>query len=269
MELLDSVGAVKGYLKYENALTAEQGGGPRAEGWFQYDVEGDEEEPERLTSYNAVVEQGMSFSFDITEFKQGFAQKLAGVSKASHEFKAVVNKEVAGAEALVRRVPETLPKEVLEAMGAVQAQQAFADVPLATVDELAEVDAVIFGTPTRYGMMAAQMKQFLDATGQLWMQGRLVGKVGSVFTSAANQHGGLESTILSFHTALMHHGMVIVGLPYSFQGQMGVDEIKGGSPYGASTIAGGDGSRMPSEQDLAGARFQGRHVAEIASKLVN
>ena len=178
-------------------------------------------------------------------------------------------KEVAGAEALVRRVPETLPKEVLEAMGAVQAQQAFADVPLATVDELAEVDAVIFGTPTRYGMMAAQMKQFLDATGQLWMQGRLVGKVGSVFTSAANQHGGLESTILSFHTALMHHGMVIVGLPYSFQGQMGVDEIKGRSPYGASTIAGGDGSRMPSEQDLAGARFQGRHVAEIASKLVN
>ena len=110
-------------------------------------------------------------------------------------------KEVAGAEVLVRRVPETLPKEVLEAMGAVQAQQAFADVPLATVEELGEADAVIFGTPTRYGMMAAQMKQFLDATGQLWMQGRLVGKVGSVFTSAANQHGGLESTILSFHTA--------------------------------------------------------------------
>ncbi|MGA1598410.1 MAG: NAD(P)H:quinone oxidoreductase [bacterium] len=175
--------------------------------------------------------------------------------------------EVSGAEALIRRVPETLPLEVLQAMGAVEAQQAFADVPVATVEELGEADAVIFGTPTRYGMMAAQMKQFLDATGQLWMQGKLVGKVGSVFTSAANQHGGLEATLLNFHTVLFHHGMVVVGLPYAFQGQMGVDEIKGGSPYGASTIAGADGSRMPSEQDLAGARFQGRHVAQIASKL--
>jgi len=175
--------------------------------------------------------------------------------------------EVSGAEALIRRVPETLPLEVLQSMGAVEAQQAFADVPVATVEELGEADAVIFGTPTRYGMMAAQMKQFLDATGQLWMQGKLVGKVGSVFTSAANQHGGLEATLLNFHTVLFHHGMVVVGLPYAFQGQMGVDEIKGGSPYGASTIAGADGSRMPSEQDLAGARFQGRHVAQIASKL--
>lgn len=175
--------------------------------------------------------------------------------------------EVSGAEALIRRVPETLPLEVLQAMGAVEAQQAFADVPVATVEELGEADAVIFGTPTRYGMMAAQMKQFLDATGQLWMQGKLVGKVGSVFTSAANQHGGLEATLLNFHTVLFHHGMVVVGLPYAFQGQMGVDEVKGGSPYGASTIAGADGSRMPSEQDLAGARFQGRHVAQIASKL--
>jgi NAD(P)H dehydrogenase (quinone) len=186
-----------------------------------------------------------------------------------HMAKAVAEgvQEVSGAEALIRRVPETLPLEVLQAMGAVEAQQAFADVPVATVEELGEADAVIFGTPTRYGMMAAQMKQFLDATGQLWMQGKLVGKVGSVFTSAANQHGGLEATLLNFHTVLFHHGMVVVGLPYAFQGQMGVDEIKGGSPYGASTIAGADGSRMPSEQDLAGARFQGRHVAQIASKL--
>jgi NAD(P)H dehydrogenase (quinone) len=186
-----------------------------------------------------------------------------------HMAKAVAEgvQEVSGAEALIRRVPETLPLEVLQAMGAVEAQQAFADVPVATVEELGEADAVIFGTPTRYGMMAAQMKQFLDATGQLWMQGKLVGKIGSVFTSAANQHGGLEATLLNFHTVLFHHGMVVVGLPYAFQGQMGVDEIKGGSPYGASTIAGADGSRMPSEQDLAGARFQGRHVAQIASKL--
>ncbi len=174
---------------------------------------------------------------------------------------------VPGAEAHLRRVPETLPQEVLEAMYAVEAQKAFADVPVATVEELGEADALIFGTPTRFGMMSAQMKQFLDATGALWMQGKLVGKVGSVFTSAANQHGGLESTLLSFHTSLLHHGMVIAGLPYAFQGQMGVDEIKGGSPYGASTIAGADGSRLPSEADLAGARFQGQYVAELASKL--
>jgi len=176
-------------------------------------------------------------------------------------------REVAGAEVVLRRVPETLPSEVLEKMGAVQAQKAFSDVPFATVDELAQADAIIFGTPTRFGNMAGQMRQFLDATGQLWATGALVGKVGSVFTSSATQHGGQESTILTFHVTLLHHGMVVVGLPYAFQGQMRIDEITGGSPYGASTIAGGSGERMPSENELAAARFQGKHVATIASKL--
>ena len=178
-------------------------------------------------------------------------------------------KKVAGAEVDIRRVPETLPLEVLEKMGAVEAQKAFSHIPECTVDELAQADAVIFGTPTRFGNMCGQMRQFLDATGQLWAKGSLVGKVGSVFTCSATQHGGQESTLLSFHITLLHHGFVVVGLPYAFQGQMRVDEITGGSPYGASTIAGGDGSRMPSENELEGARFQGRHVAEIASKLAN
>jgi NAD(P)H dehydrogenase (quinone) len=176
-------------------------------------------------------------------------------------------KGVDGAEVELRRVPETLSDEVLEAMGAREAQKAFAHIPVATVDELATADAIIFGTPTRFGNMAGQMRQFLDATGQLWVQGALVGKVGSVFVSTATQHGGQESTILSFHTTLLHQGMVIVGLPYSFQGQMGVDEIKGGSPYGASTIAGSQGERMPSENELTAARFQGKHVATIVAKL--
>lgn len=174
---------------------------------------------------------------------------------------------VNGAEAVLRRVPETLPDDVLAKMGAVDAQQTMAHVPVCTVEELASADAVIFGTPTRFGNMCGQMRQFLDATGQLWAQGALVGKVGSVFTSSATQHGGQESTILSFHITLLHHGFVVVGLPYAFQGQMRIDEITGGSPYGASTIAGGSGERMPSENELEGARFQGRHVAEIASKL--
>ena len=177
-------------------------------------------------------------------------------------------KTVAGAEVEIRRVPETLPQEVLEKMGAVDAQKAFSQIPECTVDELAEADAVIFGTPTRFGNMCGQMRQFLDATGQLWANGSLVGKVGSVFTSTATQHGGQESTILTFHVTLLHHGFVVVGLPYSFQGQMRIDEITGGSPDGASTIAGGDGSRMPSENELEAARFQGKHVAGIASKLV-
>ncbi len=176
-------------------------------------------------------------------------------------------KEVAGAEVVLRRVPETLPSEVLEKMGATEAQKAFAHVPVCTVDELAQADAVIFGTPTRFGNMCGQMRQFLDATGQLWAQGALVGKVGSVFASTATQHGGQESTILSFHTTLLHHGFVVVGLPYAFQGQTRIDEITGGSPYGATTIAGGSGERMPSENELEGAQFQGRHVAQIASKL--
>lgn len=174
---------------------------------------------------------------------------------------------VPGAEAELRRVPETLPDDVLEKMGAMSARQTMAAVPVATVDELAAADAVIFGTPTRFGNMCGQMRQFLDATGQLWAEGALVGKVGSVFASSNTQHGGQESTILSFHITLLHQGFVIVGLPYAFQGQMRMDEITGGSPYGASTIAGGSGERMPSENELEAARYQGRHVAAIATKL--
>ena len=176
-------------------------------------------------------------------------------------------KGVDNAEVELRRVPETLPQEVLEKMGAVEAQKAFSHVQVCTVDELAAADAVIFGTPTRFGNMCGQMRQFLDATGQLWVKGSLVGKVGSVFTSTATQHGGQESTILSFHITLLHHGFIVVGLPYAFQGQMRLDEITGGSPYGASTIAGASGERMPSENELAAAQFQGKHVASIAAKL--
>jgi NAD(P)H dehydrogenase (quinone) len=178
-------------------------------------------------------------------------------------------RQVDGAEAVLRRVPETLPQEALEKMGAVEAQKAFSHVPICTVEELTQADAVIFGTPTRFGNMCGQMRQFLDATGQLWATGALVGKVGSVFASTATQHGGQESTILSFHTTLLHHGFVIVGLPYAFQGQMRNDEITGGSPYGASTIAGTSGERVPSENELDGARFQGKHVATIAAKLAS
>lgn len=177
-------------------------------------------------------------------------------------------KTVQGAQVEIKRVPETLPKEILESMGAVEAQKAFESVPICTIDELASADAIIFGTPTRFGNMAAQMKQFLDATGSLWQKGALVGKVGSVFTSSATQHGGQESTILSFHIPLLHQGMIIVGLPYAFQGQMRIDEITGGSPYGASTIAGGKGERLPSKNELDAARFQGKHVASITAKLV-
>lgn len=176
-------------------------------------------------------------------------------------------KEVDGADVMLRRVPETLSEEVLQKMGAVEPRKAFAHVPVCTVGELAEADAVIFGTPTRFGNMCGQMKQFLDATGKLWMEGKLVGKVGSVFTSSNTQHGGQESTILSFFMPLLHQGMIIAGLPYSFQGQMTMDEITGCSPYGASTIAGTTGERMPSGNELAGARFQGKHVATIAAKL--
>lgn len=174
---------------------------------------------------------------------------------------------VKGADVKLCRVPETLPDEVLGKMGALEAKKAWAHIPVCKVDDLAAADAILFGTPTRFGNMCGQMRQFLDATGGLWSKGALVGKVGSVFTSSATQHGGQESTILSFHVTLLHHGMVIVGLPYAFQGQTRMDEITGGSPYGASTIAGGDGSRMPSENELAAARYQGRHVAEIAAKM--
>ena len=174
---------------------------------------------------------------------------------------------VPGCEALIKRVPETLSNEVLSAMGALDAQKSMNHIPVATVNDLAQADAIIFGTPTRFGNMCGQMRQFLDATGQLWMTGALVGKVGSVFTSSATQHGGQESTILSFHTTLLHQGMIVIGLPYSFAGQMGIAEVTGCSPYGASTITGGQGERMPSANELAGARFQGAHVARIALKL--
>ncbi len=174
---------------------------------------------------------------------------------------------VDGARAELRRVPETLSAEVLAKMGATEAQQRQATIPLATVDDLAAADAIVFGTPTRFGNMCGQMRQFLDATGGLWLRGALVGKVGSVFTSSGTQHGGQESTILSMHITLLHQGMVIVGLPYTFDGQMRIDEITGCSPYGASTIVGTDSSRMPSENELAGARFQGRHVASLAARL--
>jgi NAD(P)H dehydrogenase (quinone) len=170
---------------------------------------------------------------------------------------------VSGTDVTVKRVPELMPEDVARKAGVKLDQEA----PIAKPEELADYDAVIFGTPTRFVNMAAQMRNFLDQTGGLWAKGSLIGKVGSVFTSSATQHGGQESTILSFHTTLLHQGMIIVGLPYSFQGQTTLDEIVGGSPYGASTIAGGDGSRQPSAIELDGARFQGRHVAEIARKL--
>ena len=176
-------------------------------------------------------------------------------------------RSVKGAEVKLVQVPETLPAEVLEKMGAVEAKKAFARVPVATLDDLSGADAVIFGTPTRFGNMCGQMRAFLDSTGGLWVQGSLIGKAGSVFTSSNTQHGGQESTILSFHITLLHQGMVIVGMPYSEKRQMTMDEITGGSPYGASTIAGADGSRMPSGNELAMARFQGAHVAAIAAKL--
>lgn len=169
----------------------------------------------------------------------------------------------AGSEAVIKRVPELVPEEVAKKSGFKLDQAA----PIATVAELPEYDAIILGVPTRFGNMPAQMKNFLDQTGGLWFQGQLIGKAGSVFTSTATQHGGQESTILSTHTVLLHHGMVIVGLPYTFAGQMIQGEVSGGSPYGASTIAAGDGSRQPSQNELDGARFQGRHVAEIAAKL--
>jgi len=173
----------------------------------------------------------------------------------------------AGGEAVLKRVPETLPQNVLEMMKAVEPQKAFSHVPICTVEELPGYDAIVFGTPTRFGNMCGQMRQFLDATGGLWARGALVNKAGGVFTSSATQHGGQESTILNFHTYLLHHGMVIVGLPYSFAGQMRTDEVTGCSPYGASTIAGGEGERLPSENELSGARFQGKHIATIAGKL--
>lgn len=172
---------------------------------------------------------------------------------------------VADVAVVIKRVPELMTEDAARKAGAKLDQEA----PFATVDELPSYDAIIFGTPTRFGNMCAQMRNFLDQTGKLWLSGGLIDKVGSVFTSTASQHGGQETTITSFHTTLLHHGMVVVGVPYSEQRLLNMDEISGGSPYGASTITRGDGSRMPSENELAIARFQGKHTAEIAKKLAS
>lgn len=172
-------------------------------------------------------------------------------------------RNVENTEVAVKRVPELMSEEVAQRVGAKLDQPA----PIATVDELPKYDAIIFGTPTRFGNMCAQMRNFLDQTGRLWLNGGLIGKVGSVFTSTGTQHGGQETTITSFHTTLLHHGMIIVGVPYSCQEIMNMDEITGGSPYGASTLAGGDGKRLPSDNEIKIARFQGAHIAQVASKL--
>ena len=176
-------------------------------------------------------------------------------------------REVKGAEVELLQVPELVPDKILEASGAAAARKAFAHVPVAKVEDLERADAVIFGAPTRFGMICAQMRQYLDQTGALWAKGALVGKVGSVFTSTATQHGGQETTITSFHATLLHHGMVIVGVPYSEKGLSRMDEVSGGTPYGASTLAGPDGSRQPSENELSIACFQGKWVAQTATAL--
>ena len=172
---------------------------------------------------------------------------------------------VPGTEVTIKRVPELVPEEIAKKSGMKLDQPA----PIATVDELADYDAIIFGTPTRFGNMCAQMRNFLDQTGGHWMKGALVGKVGSVFASTATQHGGQETTITSFHSTLLHQGMIIVGLPYAFPGLTNMNEITGGSPYGASTLANADGSRQPSANELDGARYQGKHVAQITAKLAH
>jgi len=176
-------------------------------------------------------------------------------------------RQVKGTQVELYQVPELVPDAALEKSGAKAARKAFAHIPVIEPVKLAEADAVIFGTPTRFGNMCAQMRNFLDQTGQLWLKGALAGKVGSVFASTATQHGGQETTITSFHSTLLHHGMIIVGVPYTVQELVNMKEITGGTPYGATTIASTDGSRQPSENELAIARFQGKHVAEIAQKL--
>ena len=176
-------------------------------------------------------------------------------------------REVPATQVSLYQVPELVPDDALEKSGAKAAREAFADIPIAEPAQLAEAEAIIFGTPTRFGNMAAQMRNFLDQTGQLWFKGALVGKVGSVFASTATQHGGQETTITSFHTTLLHHGMIVVGVPYTVQELLNMNEITGGTPYGATTLAGADGSRQPTENELTIARFQGKHVAQIAQKL--
>lgn len=176
-------------------------------------------------------------------------------------------KSVPGAEVSLFQVAELVPDDVLVKMGAKAAREGFASVPVIKPEQLTDADAIVFGTPTRFGNMCAQMRNFLDQTGGLWAKGALIGKVGSVFTSTGTQHGGQETTITSFHTTLLHHGMIVVGVPYACQELVNMKEITGGSPYGASTLAGADGSRQVSANELAIGRFQGKHVAEIAKKL--
>jgi NAD(P)H dehydrogenase (quinone) len=176
-------------------------------------------------------------------------------------------RKVPNTEVTIYQVPELVPEEALVKSGAKATRQAFAHVPIAKPDKLAEADAIIFGTPTRFGNMCAQMRNFLDQTGALWGKGALIGKIGSVFASTGTQHGGQETTITSFHSTLLHHGMIVVGVPYSQQGLLNMKEITGGTPYGATTLAGADGTRQPTENELTIARFQGQHVAEIAAKL--
>ena len=174
-------------------------------------------------------------------------------------------RKVEGMEVEIKQVPETLSAEILQKIGAAEAKKAFAHIPVAKIEDLTKADAIIFGFPTRFGSLPSQIKTFIDGTGSLWVKGALTGKIGSVFTSTSAQHGGQESTILGFYPVLLHHGMLITGLPYSFQGQGTMDEISGGTPYGASTIV-GDGSRMPSENELEGARYQGWYVASLVAK---
>jgi NAD(P)H:quinone oxidoreductase type IV len=183
------------------------------------------------------------------------------------EAEAAGAREVPGVDVALYQVPELMPEEALVKSGAKQARAAFAHIPVAKPDQLAEADAIIFGTPTRFGNMCAQMRNFLDQTGGLWMAGKLIGKIGSVFTSTGSQHGGQETTITSFHSTLLHQGMIIVGVPYSEAALLNMNEITGGTPYGASTLAGADGSRKPTENELRIARFQGKHVATIAKRL--
>jgi NAD(P)H dehydrogenase (quinone) len=176
-------------------------------------------------------------------------------------------RQIGGADVALFRVPELVPEDALQKSGAKAAQAAFAQVPIIEPDQLADADAILFGTPTRFGNMCAQMRNFLDRTTGLWLNGKLIGKVGSVFASTASQHGGQETTITSFHTTLLHHGMIIVGVPYAEPRLMQMDEISGGTPYGATTLAGVDGKRQPSLIELEIARYQGRHVAEITRRL--
>ena len=177
-------------------------------------------------------------------------------------------REVSGAEVGLYQVPELVPDAILEKSGAKAARSQFAHIPIATVEQLSAADALIFGTPTRFGNMAAQMRNFLDQTGGIWVRGGLIGKIGSAFVSTGTQHGGQETTITSFHTTLIHHGMIIVGTPYSEPALSNMEEITGGTPYGATTLTRSDGSRMPSENELKIARFQGRHVTQIARQFV-